>query len=528
MKPVFTFDEIRTVESEIINKEGIPSIVLMENAGGNSFETLAEEFPDLAEHQVLIVCGKGNNAGDGFTLARHMLINGFEFKIFMLVPGNNLKGDAAINYEILRKLCENNTGIFSETELERYFKYLPVKEKIIIVDAILGTGVSGRLDKLFSSNIRFINSLKKKYRNLKIASLDVPSGLKSTDDDDQVINADLTITMGTVKSELLFGKGREFAGNKIKVVPIGITDNIINQYNSYGKSLVEFHDVSDYLPARKKISHKYINGKVLVIGGSKGLSGAAAMSSLSAVKSGAGGVAAAIPKSISKIFTGKLFEIMTVVLNETDEGSIAADSYDKIKKRITWADAVLLGPGISTNSDTKKFVLDVIENCDKNMIIDADALNMISEDIEVLKRRKVNNEIILTPHLGEFSRLSHIEIEDITSNRFNAVRKFVKEYNINLILKSETSFSCLKTGEIFINPTGNETLAMAGSGDVLSGILVSMLAQIKDVKGAMLCGNFIHGMCGDIYADVNKNTQSASPQDIIKLIPKAISEVLEG
>ena len=246
------------------------------------------------------------------------------------------------------------------------------------------------------------------------------------------------------------------------------------------------------------------------------------------VRSGAGGVAAAIPKSISRIFTGKLYEIMTVILDETKAGSIAANSFDKVKKRIDWADAVLLGPGISTDDETKKFVCDVIENCDKDMVIDADALNIISEDMSVLKRRKNNNEIILTPHLGEFSRLSGIDVDEITANRFESVRKFVKEYNINLLLKSETSVSCLRTGEIFINPTGNETLAIAGSGDVLSGILVSMLAQIKDVKGAMLCGNFIHGMCADIYADESKNSQSASPRDIIKLIPKAISEILEG
>ncbi|RPI14234.1 MAG: NAD(P)H-hydrate dehydratase [Ignavibacteriae bacterium] len=528
MKPIFTFDEIRTVESEIINKEGIPSIVLMENAGRNSFEMLAEEFPDLVEYRVLIVCGKGNNAGDGFTLARHMLINGFDFKIFMLVEADKLKGDAAINYNILRKLCDINISCFSETSLDKYVKYAAKNEKLIIIDAILGTGVSGKLDELFSNNIKLINGLKKKFKNLRIVSLDVPSGLKSIDDNDEVIDADVTITMSTCKSELLFGKGREFAGNAIKVVPIGITDEILNKYNTYGKSFVEFHDIAGIFPKRKKVSHKYVNGKVLIIGGSKGLSGAAAMSSLSAIKSGAGGVAAAIPKSISRIFTGKLYEIMTVILDETKEGNIAADSYDLVKKRISWADAVLLGPGISTNDETKKFVCDVIENCDKNMVIDADALNIIAEDISILKRRKNKNEIILTPHLGEFSRLSGIEVEEITANRFEAARKFVKEYNVNLILKSETSISCLKTGEIFVNPTGNETLAMAGSGDVLSGLLVSMLAQIKDVKGAMLCGNFIHGMCADIYAAENRNSQSASPQDIIKLIPKAISEILEG
>jgi hydroxyethylthiazole kinase-like uncharacterized protein yjeF len=528
MRPVFTFNEIRAVENEIINREGIPSIILMENAGRNSFDVIADELGNIDDFNIYVICGKGNNAGDGFTLARHLLIEGIEFKIVMLTPEEQLKGDAAINFDILKKLASDYSDIIYFGSPAEVIKGIRRSEKVLLIDAILGTGISGKLDEKFIKAINEINYIRDKYNNVMVVSLDIPSGLKSVEDDDPVVNADFTVSMGTIKSELLFGKGKVNSGYKIEIVPIGITDEMISAYNKYNKYFVDFDDVLELLPKRKKVSHKYVNGKVLVIGGSKGLSGAAAMSSLSAVKSGAGGVAAAIPESISKIFTGKLFEIMTVILNETEAGTISADSFNKFQKRLDWCDAVLLGPGISTNEETKKFVKQVITDCGKNMVIDADALNIIAEDVSILKNRQNKNEIILTPHLGEFSKLSGKSVEEITSDRFKCVRDFAYEYNVNVVLKSETTLSCVRNGDIYINPTGNETLAMAGTGDILSGIMVSMLAQSGDVLTAMICGNYIHGYCADIYRSKTGNAQSASPQDIIKLIPKAITDILEG
>lgn len=528
MRPVFTFNEIRAVENEIINREGIPSIILMENAARNSFDVIASELGNIEDFSIYIICGKGNNAGDGFTLARHMMIEGIEFKIVMLAPEEHLKGDAAVNYDILKKLTSDYSGIIYFGSPAEVIKGIKKSEKVLIIDAVLGTGISGKLDEKFSNAVDEINHIRNKYNNVTVVSLDTPSGLKSTDDNDSVINADFTVSMGTVKSELLFGKGKLNSGYKIEIVPIGITDEMISAYNKYNKYFVDFEDVFELMPKRKKVSHKYVNGKVLVIGGSKGLSGAAAMSSLSAVKAGAGGVAAAIPEAISKIFTGKLFEIMTVILGDTESGTISGDSFERLAKRLEWCDAVLLGPGISTNEETKKFVKQVVTECRKNMVIDADALNIIAEDVSVLKNRKNKNEIILTPHLGEFSRLSGKSVEEITSDRFKCVRDFAYEFNVNVVLKSETTLSCVRNGDIYINPTGNETLAMAGTGDLLSGIMVSLLAQSGDVLTAMICGNYIHGYCADIYRTKTGNTQSASPQDIIKLIPRAITDILEG
>lgn len=529
MIPVFTFDEIRDIEKNIIEKESIPSIILMENAGKNSFDVISKEIKNLGDKDIFIICGKGNNAGDGFTFARHCLVNNIPVTIVLVVEPSNLKGDALINYEILKKIPlygENNGRELSEITFDDFVKRIKklTKKNSVIINAILGTGIKGQLDETFSSVIKSLNDLKIS-KSIKIISLDVPSGVMSGEQVNPIINADFTVSMGTYKAELLFNEGKENTG-VLHVVPIGITIGLLKKYNSKGIYLIQTSDVNKLFPKRRKTSYKYANGKVLIIGGSRGLSGAIAISGLSALKSGAGGVVAAMPKSISAIFNRKLYEVMTVDLDETNEGTIKSDQYDNIKKRMDWADTVLLGPGISTNEETKEFVFDVIKNCEKDMVIDADGLNLLSSDVLVLKNRKHDNEIILTPHPGEFSRLTGIDTKQILLNRFELLRNFVKEHNVNVALKSETTVSCTRSGDIFINSSGNETLAMAGSGDVLSGIMVSLFSQTRDPKAALICSNYLHGLCADLYAEKTGNKQTASPQDMIKLIPTAVSNIL--
>lgn len=528
MKPAFTFEEIREIEKNIINTDNIPSIILMENAGKNSCDVLLQQFPQISDYKVYIICGKGNNAGDGYTLARHLIIKGYYVTLVQLVEPSELKGDALINYDILKEILSGTDKgeIIFSFALEYFEKRKLRKDKILLIDAILGTGIKGKLDEKFTKAINSINSLRQQNRKMRVVSLDVPSGLMSGEQINPVVSADMTISMGTYKTELLFGAGKENSGD-LHVVPIGIDDCLITKYDSSNRKIIEINDVKTLFPKRKKTSFKYSNGKVLIIGGSKGLSGAATMSSLSALKSGAGGVAAAIPDSISSIFSRKLFDIMTLVLDSTNEGSIAPNQFDKLKKRLDWADAVLLGPGISLNEQTKELVFDVISKCEKNLVVDADALTILASGMNVLLNRKLKYEIILTPHLGEFSRLSGVDINEILLNRFEVLKEFVKKYNVNVSLKSETTVNCTSSGEIFINSSGNESLAVIGSGDVLSGIMISLLARTGDAKKTMLCGNFLHGLCADMFSQKYGNKQTGSPQDMIKMIPKAVTELMK-
>jgi len=529
MKPAFAFNEIREAEKAIIEKEGIPSLILMENAGKNTFDVITTIYPDIAERVVYIVCGKGNNAGDGFVIARQFIINNIPVHLFNASLPGELNGDALVNYEILIKQGSpylTVTVIDDKNDAAVYENLLSQKGKILIIDALLGSGITGRVKGKFERIIDQVNAHSASSKKVSVVSVDVPSGLVASGEQGRLINAEYTITMGAVKTELLYGAGKENSGT-LFVVPIGITNNLLDKYNSNGKQIVEETDVKLSLPKRRKTSYKYSNGKALIIGGSKGLSGAVLMSSLAALKSGSGAVLSAFPQSISGHFSKKLFEVIKTELPETDSGSISLEAIKLLKSPLNKADAVLIGPGLSTNEQTGKFLFDFINECSKPLVIDADGLTLLAANPEILKNRKHNNEIIITPHIGEFQKLSGLNLEEIMFNRFEVVKKFAADYNISVVLKSETSFCCTKTGEIFINDSGNESLASAGSGDVLSGLIVSFLAQTMNVLAAMLCGNYIHGMLADKYYQKYGNKQSASQQKLISFIPEVITELLK-
>jgi NAD(P)H-hydrate epimerase len=528
MKPAFTYHEIRQAEKTIIEKEGVPSLILMENAGKNAFVIISSFIPGLVieNRAVYIFCGKGNNAGDGYVIARHFAVAGVPVSVINICSASELKGDALTNFLVLQKLnsplvsfIEGLNGSF-EDELKK------LKGDVLIIDAILGSGAKGEISAPFSAAIDLINSIRGKDKKSMVVSVDVPSGLKSDGDSKHVVKADHTITMGAIKTELLYVIGKENSGS-IEVVPIGIPDELLERYNSGKMYMTELEDVQGIFPKRRKTSYKYSNGKALVIGGSKGLSGAIIMSSLSALKSGAGAVLAAFPRSVSPHFSKKLFEVIKTELSESQNGSLPEEAYGELRLPLKKADAVLLGPGISTNLETAAFVKRMVAECAKPMVIDADALTVIAEDVSILLNRNSGSDLILTPHLGEFSRLSGRSVEEIRRDMFSIAREFTSKYNLNLILKSETSFACTPNGEIYLNSSGNEQLASAGSGDVLSGILVSLLAQTNDCTSAMICGNYLHGMAADIYSEQSGNRQSALQQDLINCIPEAISRIVE-
>lgn len=528
MKPAFTYSEIRDTERAIIEKEGIPSLILMENAGKNAFDVITSMYPDLKNESVIIICGKGNNAGDGFVIARHFVINSIPVNLYNFSSPGELKGDALINFGILQKLAYGICSISNITEdnFETFSKSLKkVKGNGIIIDALLGSGIKGNVTGQYENVISEVNKIKRKNHNIDVISIDVPSGLSDEVSDGAVIDACHTITMGAVKTNLLFGRGKENTGI-LHVVPIGIPAEMLEKFSDSKKHIVEFSDVRKRFPVRKKTSYKYSNGKVLVVGGSKGLSGAIMMSSLAALKSGAGAVLAAFPESISAHFSRKLFEVIKTELSCAADGSISEDAFEEMSAPLKKADAVLIGPGISLSSSAAGFVKQFVTECTKPMVIDADALTIISEDVEILNRRKQGTDVILTPHLGEFSRLSGLSPEEIRSDMFGSVSKFAEKYNVNVVLKSETSFACTPAGEIYLNSTGNEQLASAGTGDVLSGTIASLLSQSRSSETAMLCGNFLHGLLADIYFEKHGNKQSASVQELIKLLPEAISRIL--
>ncbi|MFZ1320283.1 MAG: NAD(P)H-hydrate epimerase, partial [Ignavibacteria bacterium] len=362
MKNVFFNNEVLYAERKIISSLKIPSVILMENAGKNFTEILLNRLSEIDtyvnnERNFIVLAGKGNNAGDGFVIARHLCNKNIKVTLVLLSGEKDLQGDAAVNYNIIR----NSKTISENLRIFRFKNTSDIKRKInfensIIIDAIFGVGFRGAPDKKMSDLFKFLNQIKCKT----LFAADVPSGLSHYNQDTEFVKADVTISMGVRKFHTLFYKGRELSG-EIEIADIGIPENEFTNYNKKKIQFTEEIDVSNFIPLRKKNSNKYTNGKVLVIAGSKGLTGAVYLSSVSAMKTGAGAVISAVPESVNDILEIKMTEVMTMPVSETIECTLSLNSYDKIKTKIKWADTILIGPGLSKNEETMELVRYVVK-----------------------------------------------------------------------------------------------------------------------------------------------------------------------
>ncbi|MCB0727547.1 MAG: NAD(P)H-hydrate dehydratase [Ignavibacteriae bacterium] len=513
MENVFFNDEVLEAEKKIISDLKIPSIVLMENAGAGAADHILKNYISDNSPEVVIVCGKGNNAGDGFVTARHLHNTGVKIKVLTLFKESELKGDALVNFRILKNLFNKEINIIFCSKSSDLLNEIR-NEDTIIVDAIFGIGFKGKPDARIRSVFESLNSL----RNNFIISLDCPSGFYSYDQNTVCVKADLTLMMGVRKFQTMFYKGRELCG-KTEMIKIGIDQSEFSKYNSRKIFRPDVRDVSELIPVRDINSHKYTNGKVFILSGSPGLTGAAYLCSMSAMRSGAGAVVTGIPESLNDIMEVKLTEVMTLALEETSSKTISITAYPKIKEKLKWADSVLIGPGLSDNEETHELVRTIVRENDKNFVLDADAISAFRHDLKLLKNKK----IILTPHIGEFANLTGFDKEDIKKDFYEIAQEFVRKYRVTLVLKNSPTVTVNENG-FFINSTGRENLATAGSGDVLSGIIAGILAQSGDLGNSALAGVFIHGECGDrLYSDTGDRGITAG--DLIRKLPEVINHI---
>jgi ADP-dependent NAD(P)H-hydrate dehydratase / NAD(P)H-hydrate epimerase len=441
MKPVATAAEMRTCDAAAIDRYGIPGIVLMENAARGSAESIQVLFPDAQRTHVLIICGKGNNGGDGFALARHLHIRKYTVTVASVGSITSLRGDARVNADIVMKISRSDTSgriacITSVTPEKLSGVGLPD----IIVDALLGTGFRGKTDRRYSSLISWINT-----SGLPVVAIDIPSGVHADTGvvDGISVRAQYTLTMGLLKTGLLFSDGREAAGKTI-AIDIQIPPEVFRR-SGIKTFLVEEHDVREALPKRRSDVHKYKVGKVFVLGGSTGLTGAAALTSFSALKSGAGAVVLGIPKSLYPFMAKKMTEVMTIPLDESSEGVLGVGAWKAIKSQCNWADVVAVGPGLSKANDVAAIVERLIREIDKPLVIDADGINVLAGKANLFKHRNV--PLLLTPHTGEFARLTGHLVHDIESDRITVARNFTSSYNIVLHLKGDRVLQHLRIKE---------------------------------------------------------------------------------
>ncbi len=483
----------------------------MENAGRGAADAIEARYGVAAGKSYLIVCGKGNNGGDGLVIARHLLLRGARITVILLYTERSFRPDPAQQMKILRNLERSKRGSLRIMAVPSAAKLHSLPEHDILVDAIFGTGFRGGMDRRTRTVIDWMNS-----RPERVVSIDVPSGMDSDVGmvSDVAVKADMTVTMLMKKTGLLVGKAGEYAGF-IKVVDIGITPSF------YGKRFnvcrVEVPDVVRILPRRPFDAHKHSVGKILVIAGSRGLTGAAAMASSAAMRSGAGAVILATPASVYPVLAKKLTEVMVTPVMETPDGSIATDALDEVKEHLRWADLLILGPGLSRNPATQELVRSLVSKATLPILLDADGLNAIAGQDVLLKRRK-SPHLILTPHAGEFARLTGRTAARIESDRIGLARAFAQETALTLVLKGAPTVTAGSDGTVCINSTGNAGMATAGAGDVLTGIIGGLWAQGMDPLEAAYAGVYIHGSCGD-HAKEKFGEKSLMAMDLYDAIP---------
>ncbi len=486
--------EMRGCDEEAIQRYGIPGIILMENAARGTADAMHAHITSLSQKHILIICGKGNNGGDGFALARHLFERGCTVTVGTLSPINQLKGDARVNADIIKKISRSDSSgkITLVTSITRQkLEDLPPVD--VVVDAILGTGFKGKLKPKVASIVAWMNNLPATR-----VAIDIPSGVDADSGNAEgiTVQADITCTMGLLKTGLLFSPGRDAAG-KIICVDIQIPPEVFRLAN-IKTYIVDEHDVRNAFPARALDAHKYQLGKVFVLAGSTGLTGAAALTSTSALRSGAGAVVLGIPETFNLMMEKKLTEVMTLPLADDGSGVLHGSAWDQIKEQSKWADVIAAGPGLSRSDDVKEIVVRLIREVEKPVVLDADALNVLSGSDSLLSKRKA--PVIITPHTGEFSRLSGISNEAIKNERISVAQRYARMRKITLVLKGGPSIVASKDGNLYINQTGNPGMATAGAGDVLTGIIAGLWAQGMTEDAAAYCGAYIHGAAGDAAA----------------------------
>jgi hydroxyethylthiazole kinase-like uncharacterized protein yjeF len=509
-----TSELMRRIDREAIDKRGISGDILMENAGCG----IAEQIPKVVdgfhtERRVAVFCGKGNNGGDGFVIGRHLHKAGHDVAIYFLGPLDELSADARRNFDRAA-----GTGI-KLTEIKGIGDLPQALECDLIIDAVLGTGFSGAPHGPAAEIIDYINN-----QDTEVVSVDLPSGLNADNGscEGSVVCADYTFTLALPKYGLYLTPGREMAG-VVRVVPIGIQDDVIEQFG-LKIELITPDFVTDNLPLRKPDGHKGDFGKLMVLAGSTGLTGAAAMAAESALRSGCGLVKVGCPLSVQPVLATKMTEAMTYPLPDVArKGALALRGLGEMRKLSDEHDAVVVGPGIGRHRETGEVIRRFVAKLDKPCLIDADGLFALSGHTEILKETKAR--LVLTPHPGEFVCLSASDLPTDFHERIKIAQKFAAEFGVVLVLKGSPTVVAEPNGTAYINQTGNNGMATGGSGDVLSGIIGSFLAQGMTAVDAAVCGVYVHGLAGDIAAE-ELTPRAMIAGDMIRFLPN-VFQILE-
>ena len=512
---------------------GIDSKLLMKNAGNGVSKKIISDFENKKLKRAargLVICGSGNNGGDGLVAAGDLLDYGMKVSIFYLSPINKFSPDSLFYFKKLQSnrdsdiyhLNPEDNKIFSFFEEE-------IKKADFVIDAIFGTGLHGEdVREPLKEVIGLINSAKGQTGDLEIYSVDIPSGIDS--DTGKVlgtaVRADKTVTFGCKKIGLVNYPGADFAG-EIEIIDIGIPENYYDRYEQIFEP--NFRWVAENIPAKESWTYKHKVGNLLVIAGSIGFTGAASMTCMGALRSGAGMVSLICPRDLNNIYEEKLTEVITYPVEQTKDISLHPDSLNKILELADRFDAVAVGPGLSRNPDTIHLVKELLKKIKKPLVLDADGLAVFYGQDNVRKNDKGDMEnldlknIVITPHAGEMASI--MDVDRINpEDRIKINMEIARKYKLISVLKGARTVISDYKDTTFINPTGNWGLASAGTGDILTGIIGSLLCQGMGLLEGAVCGAYIHGMAADIMVKETSRT-SLIATDLLDGLKRVFLEI---
>jgi ADP-dependent NAD(P)H-hydrate dehydratase / NAD(P)H-hydrate epimerase len=507
--------QMREVDRRTIQEIGLPSIVLMENAGRQVVAALESLYTDLLERTIAVVCGRGNNGGDGFVVARTLHQRGADVSVFLIGEVASVKGDARVNLEVLGRLGVTVVEVSDEQAWELHFS--AVAQSDLIVDAIFGTGLSGPLTGMLETVVADLNAA-----GIPIVSIDLPSGMSADTPElrGDTVEATVTVTLAAPKLPLILPPAEGRAG-EIVIADIGIPDEVIDGVDGPRLLLLTRERMRACLQPREADSHKGDYGRVVLVAGSRGKTGAAVLAAQGALRSGAGLVTVVSPRSCQPIVAAHGLEFMTLGVEETVDGTIDYAALEQVLSLD--ADVLAVGPGLGRGEGATTFVRGLVERAEVPLVLDADALNAFSDEPSALVGRE-GRDVIITPHPGEMARLVGGTVEDVQENRLGIAVDFAVRHRVYVILKGYRTIIAAPNGTAYINPTGCAGMATGGTGDVLTGMVAAWLAQLLDAEVAAQLATYLHGVAGEL-ADADEGEVAMTAVDLISHLGDAALEL---
>ncbi len=505
MKPVLTPQEAAELDRET-QASGVPALELMERAGRAVARAAVEVAGRTYGTRAVVVCGSGSNGGDGLVAARHLTRWGVKVEVCSLESPGDRSGSAAANgarlgeQGLTDRVCSpaNLADVLVDAD--------------VAVDAIFGTGFHGRPEAVWADAIAELNTSP-----VPVVAVDVPSGIDGATGEarGEAVWAVLTLAFGAAKVGTVLLPGAEHAGT-VRVVDIGL-----NEPMRFGVGLTEPQDVAEMLPVRELGGHKRSSGVLLVVAGSRAMTGAPALIARAAGRVGAGLVEVATPQGIVSTVGSQATEAIFLPVAETSEGTASFDALDQLLEAAERADAVAIGPGLTRHDETAKLVRALIDRCPVPVVLDADGLNAFEGDVERLGRRA--GDAVLTPHDGEFARLMLASVEEIAPDRVGAVRALASRSGATTLLKGTRTVIAPREGVVRVNPTGSVALATAGTGDVLTGVIGGLLARGLSTVDAAIAGAYVHGLAGVLAG--RALGEGVLARDVAERLPEALGAV---